>query len=63
MFTVIAANAGEPSFQIAAIEELVHHLRDDGAQIAVPGLVALLVEIENVSKLDKRSRELVHSET
>jgi|AntAceMinimDraft_9_1070365.scaffolds.fasta_scaffold02061_2 hypothetical protein len=33
-------------FQVAAIEELVHHLNDDGMQITVPGLVALLINIK-----------------
>ena len=41
---VVAADAGEPALQIPAVHELVHHLGDDGAQVAVAGLVAFLVD-------------------
>ncbi len=31
VLAVIAADAGEPAFEVTAVEELVDHLRDDGA--------------------------------
>jgi hypothetical protein len=40
---VVAADAGEAVFQVPAVQELVHHLGDDGPQVAVAGLVAFLV--------------------
>ena len=33
---VIAADAGEPALQIAAVHKLVHHLGDDGTQVTMP---------------------------
>lgn len=41
---VIATDAGEAALQISAIHELVHHLGDDGAQKAMTGLIALLID-------------------
>ena len=32
---VIAADAGEPALQIAAVHKLVHHLGDDGTQVTI----------------------------
>ena len=46
VLAVIAAHAGKAAFEVTAVEELVDHLRDDGAQEAVPGLVALLVQLQ-----------------
>ena len=46
MPAVIATHPGEPLGQIAALEKLPHHLRDDGTEITVPGLVTLLVDLE-----------------
>ena len=46
VLAVIAADAGEPALEVAAVEELVDDLRDDGAQEAVAGLVALLVDVQ-----------------
>jgi hypothetical protein len=43
VLAVIAAHAGEAVLEVAAVQELVDDLRDDGAQEAVAGLVALLV--------------------
>lgn len=43
MLAVVAAHAGEAVFEVAAVEELVDDLRDDGAQEAVPGLILFLV--------------------
>ena len=43
MLALVAAHAGEAAFEIAAVEELVDDLRDNGAQKAVAGLVALHV--------------------
>jgi hypothetical protein len=43
VLAVIAAHAGEAAFEVAAVQELVDHLRDDRAQEAVARLVALLV--------------------
>ena len=36
--------AGKAPLQIAAVHELVHHLGDDGPEVAVAGLVAFLVD-------------------
>jgi hypothetical protein len=44
LLAVIAADAGEAVFQVPAVQELVHHLGDDGPQVAVAGLVAFLVD-------------------
>jgi len=41
---VIAADAGEAALQIAAVHELVHHFGDNGAQVAVAGLIAFLID-------------------
>jgi hypothetical protein len=51
VFTVIAANPGKPLLQVAAIKELLHHFRDDGAEVAVPGLVALLIDLDKGIKV------------
>ena len=32
VFAVVTPNAREAAFQVAAVEELVDHLRNDGAQ-------------------------------
>ncbi len=47
MLAVIAAHAGEPAFKVAAVEELVDDLVDDGAKKTVLGLVAFLVDSQN----------------
>jgi hypothetical protein len=41
---MVTANAGEPARQVAALEELVNHLRDDGAQEAVTVSVLLGID-------------------
>jgi hypothetical protein len=46
VLAVIAADAGKPTLQVATVQELVHDLRDDRAQEAVPGLIALLVGVQ-----------------
>ena len=46
MLAVVAAHAGEPAIKVAAVEELIDHLRDDGAQEAEPRLVPLLVGVQ-----------------
>ena len=40
---MVAADAGEAVFQVAAVQELAHHLGDDRAQEAVAGLETLFV--------------------
>ncbi|MDA3873246.1 MAG: WYL domain-containing protein [Kiritimatiellae bacterium] len=40
----VADDVAGDAFQIAAVHELVHNLGDDGAQKAVPGLIAFLVD-------------------
>lgn len=37
MLAVVASDTGEPAFKVAAVEELIHHLRDDWAQEAQRG--------------------------
>ena len=39
ILTVIAADTSEAPFQLSAVQILIHHLRDDRAQEAAPGLV------------------------
>ncbi len=43
--TVVAADAGEALFEIAAVRKLVDDLGDDRPQEAVPGLVTLLADL------------------
>ena len=43
VLAVIAADAGESACQIAAVQELVDHLRDDRAQEPIAGLATFLV--------------------
>ncbi len=40
---VIAADTGESVLQIPAVQKLVHHLGDDGTQVAVAGLIPLFI--------------------
>jgi len=44
----------KPCCEVAAVEELVHDLRDDGTQKAEPRLVALLVGAKKASKCRDR---------
>ena len=44
MLTMVAPNAGEAAGQVAAFQKLVNHLRDDGAEDSVAGLVLLGIE-------------------
>lgn len=48
VFAMVAANAGEAARQVAAIEILVDHFRNDGAQQAVTGLVLFGVDLFEV---------------
>jgi hypothetical protein len=52
---LIAADAGKATFQIATVEELVDDLRDDGAQEAVAGLVALLVRLQELVEMPRQT--------
>ena len=38
---MVAPNPGEPALQVPAVQELVDHLGDDGAQDAIARLVGL----------------------
>ena len=51
MVAVVAADAGKPVFEVAAVQELAHDLWDDWAQVAVTGLKALLVADEKVVEM------------
>jgi hypothetical protein len=51
VLAVVAAHAGEPAFKVAAVEELIDHLRDDGAQEAVARLVPFLVGVQKPVKI------------
>jgi len=51
VLAVVASDTGEPAFQVAAVEELIHYLRDDGAQEAEPRLVPLLVGVQKPVKI------------
>ena len=41
MLAVLAPNPGETALQVAAVQELVDQLRDDGAQDAIARLIFL----------------------
>ena len=41
MLAMVAANPGETALQVAALQEFVHHLGDNGSQDAVARLVGL----------------------
>ena len=43
MVAIIAPDTGKPMFQVAAVKELAHHLRDDGPQKPVEWLKTRLV--------------------
>src|ERR1035441_4714939 len=43
MLAMVAANPGETALQIATLQELVDHLRDDGPQETVARLVLLRI--------------------
>ena len=45
VLAMVAANPGEAALQVAAIQELVDHLWDDGPQAAVAGLVLLGISL------------------
>jgi len=55
MLAVIASDTGEPTFKVAAVEELVDHLRDDGAQEAVARLVPLLVSVQKGVEIPRQA--------
>jgi len=42
---VVAADAGEAAVEVAAVEEFMDDLRDDGAQGAEVGLVVLRIDL------------------
>ena len=45
VFAMVAADAREAALQVAAVEEFVDHLGDDGAEEAVAGLVLLGIDV------------------
>ena len=45
VLAMVAADPGEPAFQVAAIEKFVNHLGDDGAQPAVTRLVSIRIDL------------------
>jgi hypothetical protein len=51
VLAVVTPDPGEPAFEVAAVEELVDDLGDDGAQEAVAGLVALGVSVQKRVKM------------
>jgi len=46
MRAMVTADAGEAVFEVAAVQELVHHLGNNRAQKAVAGLEIPLVPVE-----------------
>jgi hypothetical protein len=44
VLAMVAPDAGEAALQVAAVEEFVDHLGDDGAEEAVAGLVLLGID-------------------
>jgi hypothetical protein len=55
VLAVVATDAGEAAFEVAAIQELVNHLRDDRAQEAVLGLVLLLVGVQKRVEMPRQA--------
>lgn len=55
MVAVVAAHTGEALFQIAAVQKLVHDLRDDRAQETEAGLVACLVASEKAVEMSRQA--------
>jgi len=51
VFAVIAPDTRKASLQVATVEELVDHIRNDWAQEAVAGLVLLFVVLEKRVKM------------
>jgi hypothetical protein len=51
VFAVIAPDTRKTSLQVATVQELVHHIRNDWAQEAVAGLVMLFVALEKRIKM------------
>ena len=45
MLAMVAADPREATLQVAAVQELVDYLGDDGAQEAVAGLVLLRIDV------------------
>jgi hypothetical protein len=43
VLAMVATDAGKPAFQVAAIQELVDHFGDDGAEESVAGLMLLRI--------------------
>jgi len=55
VLALVAAHAGEAAFEIAAVQELVDDLRDDGAQEPVAGLVSLLVRLQERVEMPRQA--------
>ena len=55
MLAVVAAHAGEAVFEVAAVQELVDDFRDDRAQEAVAGLIALLVGLQERVEMPRQT--------
>ena len=55
MFAVIAAHAGKPVLQVAAVQKLIHDFRDDRAQEAVAGLVTLIVSAQEGVEMPRQA--------
>jgi len=55
VFAVIAAHAGKPVLQVAAVQKLIHDFRDDRAQEAIAGLVTLLVSVQEGIEISRQA--------
>jgi len=55
VLALVATHAGEAAFEVAAVQELVDDLRDNGAQKAVAGLVALLVHVQERVEMPRQA--------
>jgi len=55
VFAVIAPDTRKASLQVATVQELVHHIRNDWAQEAVAGLVALLVHVHERVEMPRQA--------
>jgi len=45
MLAMVAANPGEPTFEVGAVQELVDHLGDDGTQGAAARLMTFGINL------------------
>jgi len=55
VLTMVAADAGETLFQVAAVQKFVHHIRDDWAQEAIAWLIPLFIDGEERTEITRQA--------